>query len=68
MTVLTAALYTSLDMCPNAGDYTSTTSKLGLFFCNDHTHFEAAGALQIAKTAAQALKDQNIPLAAYLLN
>ena len=68
MTVLTAALYTSLGMCPNAGDYTSTTSKLGLFFCNDHTHFEAAGALQIAKTAAQALKDQNIPLAAYLLN
>ncbi len=68
MTVLTAALYTSLGLCPNAGDYTSTTSKLGLFFCNDHTHFEAAGALQIAKTAAQALKDQNIPLAAYLLN
>jgi len=28
MTVLTAALYTSLGMCPNAGDYTSTTSKL----------------------------------------
>jgi len=68
MTVLTAALYTSLGMCPNSNDYTSTTSKLGLFFCNDHTHFEAAGALQIAKTAAQALKDQNIPLAAYLLN
>jgi lysophospholipase L1-like esterase len=68
MTVLTAALYTSLGLCPNSGDYTSTTSKVGLFFCNDHTHFEAAGALQIAKTAAQALKDQNIPLAAYLLN
>jgi len=68
MTVLTAALYTSLGLCPNSNDYTSTTSKLGLFFCNDHTHFEAAGALQIAKTAAQALKDQNIPLAAYLLN
>jgi lysophospholipase L1-like esterase len=68
MTVLTAALYTSLGLCPNSNDYTSTTSKLGLFFCNDHTHFEAAGALQIAKTAAQALKDQSIPLASYLLN
>ena len=68
MTVLTAALYTSLGLCPNSNDYTSTTSKLGLFFCNDHTHFEAAGALQVAKTAAQALKDQNIPLASYLLN
>jgi lysophospholipase L1-like esterase len=68
MTVLTANLYTSLGLCPNAGDYTSTTSKLGLFFCNDHTHFEAAGALQIAQTAAKALKDQGIGLAAYLLN
>jgi lysophospholipase L1-like esterase len=68
MTVLTANLYTSLGLCPNAGDYTSTTSKLGLFFCNDHTHFEAAGGLQIAQTAAKALKDQGIGLAAYLLN
>jgi lysophospholipase L1-like esterase len=66
MTVLTANLYTSLGLCPNASDYTSTTSKLGLFFCNDHTHFEAAGALQIAGVAAQALKDQGIALAAYL--
>ena len=68
MTVLTAALYTSLGLCPNSSDYTSTTSKVGLFFCGDHTHFEVAGALQIAKTAAQALKDQNIPLASYLAN
>jgi lysophospholipase L1-like esterase len=68
MTVLTAALYTSAGLCPNSNDYSSTTSKVGLFFCNDHTHFEAAGALQVAKTAAQALKDQNIPLASYLLN
>jgi lysophospholipase L1-like esterase len=68
MTVLTAALYTSAGLCPNSNDYTSTTSKVGLFFCNDHTHFEAAGALQVAKTAAQALKDQNIPLASYLVN
>ena len=68
MTVLTANLYTSVGLCPNSGDYTSTTSKVGQFFCNDHTHFEAAGALQIAQTAAQALKDQGIGLAAYLKN
>jgi lysophospholipase L1-like esterase len=68
MSVLTANLYTSLGMCPNAGDYTSTTSKLGLFFCNDHTHFEPAGALQVAQTAATALKNQGIGLAAYLKN
>jgi lysophospholipase L1-like esterase len=66
MSVLTANLYTSLGMCPNAGDYTSTTSKLGQFFCNDHTHFEAAGALQVAQAAATALKNQGIGLAAYL--
>jgi lysophospholipase L1-like esterase len=68
MTVLTANLYTSLGLCPNNADYTSTTSKVGQFFCNDHTHFEAAGALQIAKTAAKALKDQGIGLASYLVN
>jgi hypothetical protein len=39
---------------------------VGTFFCDDHTHFEAAGALQIAQTAAKALKDQGIGLASYL--
>ena len=68
MTVLTAALYTSAGLCPNNSDYTSTTSKVGLFFCNDHTHFEPAGALQVAQTAATALKNQGIGLAAYLKN
>ena len=66
MTVLTAALYTSIGLCPNSSDYTSTTSNVGQFFCEDHTHFEAAGAKQIAQTAAKALKDQGIGLAAYL--
>jgi lysophospholipase L1-like esterase len=66
VTTLTGTLYTSLGLCPNAGDYTSTTSKVGQFFCNDHTHFSPAGALQIAQTVGQALKDQGIGLAAYL--
>jgi hypothetical protein len=53
-------------LCPNAGDFTSTTSAVGQFFCDDHTHFEAAGARQIAGVVAKALRDQNIGLAAYL--
>ncbi len=66
LTQLSAALYTSLGLCPNALDFTSTTSAVGLFFCNDHTHFEAAGAIKVAGVVAQALRDQNIGLAAYL--
>ena len=66
LTQLTADLYTQLHFCPNDANYSSTTSALGKFFCNDHTHFEAAGAAQIAAVVAKALRDQNIPLAAYL--
>ena len=39
---------------------------LGAFFCNDHTHFEAYGAQQIAGPVAGALRSQSIPLASYL--
>ena len=63
---LSANLYTTLGLCPNDGNFESTTEPVGLFFCDDHTHFEAAGATQIAGVVAQALRDQNIPLAAYL--
>ena len=66
VTTLSAALYTSAGLCPNSGDYSSTTSKVGIFFCNDHTHFSPAGGLQIAQTVGKALKDQGIGLAAYL--
>ena len=66
LTALSAALYTSLGFCPNDGDYTSTTSAVGKFFCDDHTHFESAGAVQIAKLVAKAIKDQGIGLLAYL--
>lgn len=66
LTVLSAALYTSLGLCPNDSNYTSTTTALGKFFCNDHTHFEAAGAAQIAAVVSKALRDQSIGLAAYL--
>jgi lysophospholipase L1-like esterase len=58
------ALYNSLRLCPNNGDYTA--GAVGAFFCNDHTHFEAAGARQIAGLIAAALREQGIPLASYL--
>ncbi len=61
---LSYTLYNSLGLCPNNGDYTS--GAVGAFFCNDHTHFEAAGARQVAGVVARALRDQRIPLAAYL--
>jgi lysophospholipase L1-like esterase len=64
---LSVDLYNSLGLCPNSADYTST-SKVGQFFCQDHTHFELAGAKQIAQVIAKALKDQGIGLGAYVLN
>jgi lysophospholipase L1-like esterase len=64
LTTLSAQLYTSAGLCPNNGNY--TTGVVGAFFCNDHTHFEKAGALQIVATVAKALRDQGIGLAAYL--
>jgi lysophospholipase L1-like esterase len=64
-TVLSAALYTSLGLCPSSG---VTSGAAGAFFCNDTTHFEKAGALQIAQMVGKALKDQGIGLAAYLAN
>ena len=66
LTQLTADFYTSLGLCPNDGNYMSTTTLLGTFFCDDHTHFEAYGATQIAGVVAKALRDQGIGLAAYL--
>jgi lysophospholipase L1-like esterase len=64
-TVLSAALYTSLGLCPSSG---VTSGASGAFFCNDTTHFEKAGAAQIAQMVGKALKDQGIGLAAYLAN
>ncbi|MFD8496697.1 SGNH/GDSL hydrolase family protein [Amycolatopsis sp. NPDC059657] len=58
---LSYTLYNTLKLCPNNGDYTK--GAVGAFFCNDHTHFEAAGARQIAGVVAKALRTQGIPLA-----
>lgn len=61
---LSYTLYNSLKLCPNNGDYSS--GAVGAFFCNDHTHFEAAGADRIARVVAKAVRDQRIPLSSYL--
>jgi lysophospholipase L1-like esterase len=61
---LSYTLYNALRLCPFNGDYNS--GPVGAFFCNDHTHFEQAGARQIAGVVAKAIRDQQIPLATYL--
>ncbi len=67
---MSAELYTALGFCPlpnGASDVSaSTPGDVGAFFCDDHTHFEASGATQIAGLIAKALKDQGVALAAYL--
>lgn len=62
------ALYNEHAFCPVAGGDVSadTTGPVGDFFCDDHTHFSPSGAVEIAGLVAQALRDQGIPLAAYL--
>jgi lysophospholipase L1-like esterase len=61
---LSYTLYNSLRFCPFNGDYTS--GPVGAFFADDHTHFEAAGAAQIAGLVTKAVRDQRLALTAYL--
>jgi lysophospholipase L1-like esterase len=65
---LSVALYNSLGFCPIPGGDVSadTTGPVGDFFCNDHTHFEASGATQIAGLVAKALSDQGIAVSTHL--
>lgn len=61
-------LYNSKRFCPvPGGDVTSATiGPVGNFFCDDHTHFSASGALEIGGLVAQALRESNVRLAQYL--
>jgi lysophospholipase L1-like esterase len=61
-------LFQARGFCPVAGGDVSaaTTGAVGDFFCDDHTHFSASGAVEIGDLVAQALLEQQIPLAAYL--
>lgn len=63
------ALYNQLGLCPipGGGDVSAATGgKVGSFFCDDHTHFDREGAVQIAQLMADALQEQHLGLAAYL--
>lgn len=66
---LTVDLYNSLKFCPvPGGDVSaSTTGPVGDFFCDDHTHFSAIGAPQIAKLMATGIKKAGLGLAKDLL-
>ncbi|MFI6506362.1 SGNH/GDSL hydrolase family protein [Streptosporangium sp. NPDC050855] len=62
--VLSITLYNSLRFCPFNDDYSS--GPVGAFFADDHTHFEAGGARQIAGLVTRAVRDQRLALSAYL--
>jgi len=65
---LSVALYTQRGFCPIPGGDVSatTTGPVGDFFCDDHTHFSAMGAPDIAALVANAVKAQIPGLAAYM--
>lgn len=61
-------LYNRLGFCPVPGGGVSaaTGGAVGQFFCDDHTHFDTAGARQISQLIVQELVAQDSPLANYL--
>ena len=63
------ALYNELGFCPVAGGdvSASTTGEVGAFFCDDHTHFDTPGAIEIGKLVAAGLEGAGVALAEYLL-
>jgi len=65
---LSVALYTQRGFCPIPGGDVSatTTGPVGDFFCDDHTHFSAMGAPDIATLVANAVRSQLPALAAYM--
>ena len=67
---LSVDFFNANQFCPlaaGAKDITATTGgAAGAFFCNDHTHFELSGAKSVAKLVSDAIRNQNLPLAAYL--
>ncbi len=61
-------LYNSKGFCPvSGGDVSASTGgAVGAFFCDDHTHFEASGALEIGGLVVEGLTAAGIGLADYL--
>jgi lysophospholipase L1-like esterase len=68
--MLSVALYTARGFCPlpgGAADVSAATGgAVGAFFCDDHTHFSDAGAVDIGQLVAGGIRSLNLPLAAYL--
>jgi lysophospholipase L1-like esterase len=62
------ALYGELGFCPvPGGDVSAATGgDVGAFFCDDHTHFDTPGALQIGELVIDGLKDAGVSLAEYV--
>lgn len=65
-------LYNRLSFCPLPAGQSdvsaSTGGPVGEFFCDDHTHFDTKGAKQIAQTLVEALVEQGIGLAEYVVD
>lgn len=63
------ALYSELQFCPvSGGDVSASTGgPVGAFFCDDHTHFDTPGALEIGRLVTEGLRDAGVTLAEYLL-
>lgn len=61
-------LYNQLGFCPAAagGVSASTGGPVGDFFCDDHTHFDTPGAVEIGKLVAEGLMEAGVALAEYL--
>ncbi|HSC89982.1 MAG TPA: GDSL-type esterase/lipase family protein [Polyangiaceae bacterium] len=62
------ALYAAKGFCPvPGGDVSAATGgPVGEFFCDDHTHFSASGAVAIGELVADGLRDSGSELAEYL--
>lgn len=62
-------LYNERGFCPIPGGSdvsASTGGAVGAFFCDDHTHFDTAGAYDIGALITEGLGDLNIPLSQHL--
>lgn len=61
-------LYNQRGFCPIPGGAVNATTggAVGSFFCDDHTHFDLAGAKDIGSLVAQGIRDLNLPLAQHL--
>lgn len=62
------ARYAELGFCPVAGGdvSASTGGAVGEYFCDDHTHFSASGALDIASLVVELMHDAGVPFISHV--